>query len=643
MTPDSTPKQNTPATRATLVVAALVVMVGLSSAARAEELATEACLACHDDKTLVSGERSLYTDPAAFQASAHAPFSCTTCHTDVTEIPHPEHLQPVRSETVCTTCHADAVAAYQESGHAKPPADGRTKAVGCADCHGNVHAIKPHTEPDSAAHWSHLATACAKCHAKVALTADRELPVVRPVEAYQASVHARLVAAGTHGAVCSDCHGSHNILGAADPRSPIAHRNVPATCGTCHTEILASYEKSVHGEALARGHRGVPVCTDCHGEHRILGVGDPTSPVFAANVPSDTCGRCHGDERLSEKYGLSFGKVAEYRDSFHGLALRTGQVTVANCASCHGVHDIRPSSDPQSHVHAANLSATCGKCHPGAGEAFAIGSVHGTATSSGARGVAWVRFVYLWVIGLAVGFMALRNIIDLAHKARHPYRSPRPQASHAAERFPRPLRWQHGIVMISFPLLVVSGFALTYPESWWAAPLLKAEQRILFRGAFHRCAAVALVIALAWHVVHLASSRRLRACLRGLVPAWRDVIGVAHDLRLVSQPPPPATFNYAEKLEYWAFIWGALLMSVTGLLLWFESVTLRYLPGWTPDVATAIHFYEAILAALSILVWHLYFVVFDPEVYPMDWSWWDGHPPASRSEERRVHSEAEGD
>ena len=89
-----------------------------------------------------------------------------------------------------------------------------------------------------------------------------------------------------------------------------------------------------------------------------------------------TCGHCHGDERLAQKYNLPADKVPSFRDSFHGLAARSGSQSVANCASCHGVHDILPSSDPRSHIAPQNLAATCGSCHPGAGQTFAIGAVH---------------------------------------------------------------------------------------------------------------------------------------------------------------------------------------------------------------------------------------------------------------------------
>jgi hypothetical protein len=81
-------------------------------------------------------------------------------------------------------------------------------------------------------------------------------------------------------------------------------------------------------------------------------------------------------------------------------------------------------------------------------------------------------------------------------------------------------------------------------------------------------------------------------------------------------------------------MWGMILMTVTGLLLWFNNTTLRYLSNWITDIATALHFYEAVLATLAILVWHFYWTMFDPEIYPMDMSWWHGRAPAAREAER---------
>lgn len=83
-------------------------------------------------------------------------------------------------------------------------------------------------------------------------------------------------------------------------------------------------------------------------------------------------------------------------------------------------------------------------------------------------------------------------------------------------------------------------------------------------------------------------------------------------------------FGYAEKFEYWAVVWGTVIMGVTGLAIWFKIDVTRWVPRWVIEVAITIHYYEAILACLAIVVWHFYHVIFDPDVYPMNWAWLDG-------------------
>ncbi len=71
-------------------------------------------------------------------------------------------------------------------------------------------------------------------------------------------------------------------------------------------------------------------------------------------------------------------------------------------------------------------------------------------------------------------------------------------------------------------------------------------------------------------------------------------------------------------------VWGAVIMGATGILLWANNFFLSLVPKVCLDVATSVHFYEAMLAALAILVWHFYFVIFDPDVYPVDTTWITG-------------------
>jgi cytochrome b subunit of formate dehydrogenase len=609
-----------------LAVGAGLAVLGQSPIARPAPVeAPDGCLACHGDRV----------DAREFAASPHATLGCGACHADITDYPHP--AQP--SAPDCAVCHGETVAAHRHSVHGATVGEGRPVA-GCTDCHGDIHAVVPHVDPASPLHRSQLTATCAHCHSDETLADRFRIPVVRPVEAYLESAHARAVAAGRAGAVCSDCHGSHAIVRGSDPQAPVWRTNLAETCGKCHVQVLAAYRDSVHGEALRRGAAEAPVCTTCHGEHRILSNSEPASPVFAANIPGETCGRCHGDTRLSEKYGLPVGNVTAFQDSYHGLALRAGQMTAANCASCHGVHDILPSSDPRSHVHQANLPATCGRCHPGAGTVFALGQVHVLPSTDGVPAVYWIRLAYLWLIGGAIGSMAVHNLLDFARKARRRARPPADIGPGAPERMTRELRWQHGLVMLSFTVLVYTGFALTYPESWWASPLLRWETQLGLRGLLHRISASVMLIALGWHLARLAASRRMRARFASMRWSRRDLgqLWSALSYYLGRRPTPPhqgEKFGYVEKAEYWAFMWGSTIMAISGLALWFENLSLQYLPKWVTDVATVIHFYEAVLATLSILVWHLYWVIFDPDVYPMDTSWWSGRSPAARVLERR--------
>jgi hypothetical protein len=78
-------------------------------------------------------------------------------------------------------------------------------------------------------------------------------------------------------------------------------------------------------------------------------------------------------------------------------------------------------------------------------------------------------------------------------------------------------------------------------------------------------------------------------------------------------------------------------MGITGVMLWANNFMLAYLPKWWLDLATVVHFYEAVLAALSILVWHFYSVIFDPEVYPMDLAWLTGRSPRRHGDHAPSH------
>ena len=108
------------------------------------------------------------------------------------------------------------------------------------------------------------------------------------------------------------------------------------------TDQLAKYQTSVHGQRLATGDTRVAICTDCHGVHDIKKASDPTAAVYPLNVPK-LCSSCHSDATLMAPYGIPTDQFEIYQNSVHGKALLVNQdVRAPTCASCHGSHDAKP-------------------------------------------------------------------------------------------------------------------------------------------------------------------------------------------------------------------------------------------------------------------------------------------------------------
>src|SRR5271157_2138975 len=466
------------ATRVALVCLVVSFAATMAPAKAAPETnKDQECLACHGEAGMKSAAgKSISINPEKHAASAHSILSCKDCHTDIKEFPHPAKIVKVRCATChadeakafpasahsalgdsacatchgsvhelttaeklmpgkCTECHAEEVTALASSIHGQAAKHDDPDAPKCVSCHGPIHAVKPSSEADSAIARKNLADTCAKCHSDAGFLSRHKIPIAHPVESYKQSVHGRAVASGNEKAAdCSSCHGSHDIYPARDARSNVNHWKVPETCGQCHKEIARQFNESVHGEAVKAGVRDAPVCTDCHGEHLIMDPSNAASPLSAENISAETCGRCHGDPRLALRYNLPADRLPSYAGSYHGLALEGGKLTAANCASCHGVHDILPSSDPRSTVNAANLPKTCGQCHKGVGESkFTIGPVH-VQTNAGPNHpvVKWIRWTYWVLIPFTLGFMLLHNLLDLLAKLIR--RRPRQESSEVAVR-----------------------------------------------------------------------------------------------------------------------------------------------------------------------------------------------------------------
>jgi cytochrome b subunit of formate dehydrogenase len=664
----------------------MLLGVGLAMAllgALPARAADQECLACHGEAGMKSETgKSLYVDAAKHKSSVHGDLGCTTCHVGVKEYPHPKpmrkpacgtcHEQEVaqvpqsvhsilgkdacaschgqahevqRSETLvpqqCATCHEDAVHGYQQGVHAIARKDGDKQAPTCLACHGSPHQILAADDPKSPVHHNNIPSTCGRCHGQK-FVMERVGQSTQEFYSYEESVHGRAVAAGSaKAAVCTDCHGVHDIRPASDDQSSIFKFNVPATCAKCHESVKQEFMQSIHGQAITRGNSLAPVCTDCHGIHSIKSHLDPNSPVNAQNLARLTCARCHEGVRLSQEIGVEGSRASTYLASYHGLANKRGSQIVANCASCHGAHYILPSSDPRSTINRANLVHTCGQCHPGVTAKFALGKVHVDAPLSadiGSIAVRWIRRFYLSMILAVIGGMVLHNLIIWRRKALQR----RDLYPRTVTRMTDSQRWQHLVLLLSFIILVITGFALKYPDSWLSMIPGMGEK---VRGIVHRIAGVTMIGAGVYHLVYALLTRDGRKMILDMLPEPKDATDVVAVMRyylgLGGSKPEFKRFTYAEKAEYWALVWGVIVMAATGIALWAKVSVADRFPRWWLDVATAIHFYEAVLASLAIVVWHFYQVFLDPDIYPMSWAWYDGKVSAHHyQEEHGLDSEA---
>jgi len=522
------------------------------------------CLACHEDKALAKTNASkqtmsLFVDAAKYTASSHATNACTSCHVDITEVPHPDKF--AAKPTTCAPCHDSSIRSYLSSAHGVARESGNAEAATCADCHGK-HAIIP----------SRLAS------------------------------------------------------------SPMSHDHLMTTCAKCHPGAVSVFQESIHGKALSRGIRDAPTCTDCHSDHQFSALTKATS----LNVAEDVCSRCHASARFNARNNLASDKVSTFFSSYHGLSAKLGSKQSANCVSCHGYHNVFPASDPKSSVNKSNMVHTCSQCHPKANDNFSMGKIHVDETSVvtlGDRINWWVRRIYMLLIAGVIGGMLVHNCLVFRRK----FMILRRRKERTVLRMTTSQRYQHFILLTSFTALAVTGFALIYPDSWLHYLMGSSED---VRRIGHRIAALVMMALAVYHTVYIMRAKEGRTLIKDLFPCPKDVLDVIGNLRYLIFPRAPkpafAKFTYGEKAEYWAVVWGTVIMGLTGIIIMFKMSITAWVPRWVVDVAITVHLYEAILAVLAIIVWHFYHVIFDPDVYPMNTACLDGRMPEHLYREEHV-------
>lgn len=352
-------------------------------------IANDVCLSCHEQQgqtmQMENGEViDLTVYPDDFAASIHGKldYACVQCHRTVGNYPHPPVSFPnAREFTIemnksCSTCHEPQVLLTQDSVHAQALAEGKREA-----------------------------------------------------------------------AVCTDCHGSHNVEQWTDSETgellQTARLRIPQACANCHNDIYQKYQDSVHGAALYdENNMDVPTCIDCHGVHNIE---DPTTAAFRLASPQ-MCSNCHTDGTIMTKYGLSTEVLDTYVADFHGTTVAVfekqspdAETNKPVCYDCHGIHDIKRTSDPAYGIHLKeNLLVRCQACHPGANTNFPTAWLsHYIPSPDNNSLVYYVELFYKFFIPGVLVPMAVLVLLDVGHSLYKKYRGT--SGKHAAEEHPHEL------------------------------------------------------------------------------------------------------------------------------------------------------------------------------------------------------------
>ncbi len=543
-----------------------------------EQITDADCLGCHGQKgfgtrSAVDGSwRALDVDADALHQSVHGEYSCLYCHADIEQLPHRVDLE----EVDCVTCHI-------EQGEGSAPE--RT----------------PWLQSDS-------------------------LPIVIQTRQYTHSVHAEKKGAKNN-ATCADCHTAHYVFPSDDPRSTVHRLNSPETCGKCHEKELEEYRHSIHGASLMTPWKGESAtCVDCHSAHRIAEV----DKLSAHRVIVEECGTCHSRE------------VRSYKATTHGQLAWLGDKEVAQCKDCHDAHNTHRVDDPASLVSEENRLETCRKCHEDAGPEFVKFRAHADIGD-------FERNPELWWLGtVMVGIIIVTLIFFYSHsmlwfwrelKSR-PYewvvvdgkrfrvraKRIRHHSGKAFRRFSWQWRLNHWALALSVLTLVLTGMVVMFPDTGWATAIIDFLGGPRAFGYIHRTAAVVFLFAVFGHGIAVIwkVSRDKDFDWFGpdsLLPRKKDWEDMKAQFRWFfgkGEPPRFDRWTYWEKFDYWAVYWGAFVIGLSGIILWFSPFFSRFLPGWAFNLATLAHGLEAFLAVMTLFVVHFFNNHFRPSKFPLD-------------------------
>jgi len=621
--------------------------LGIASALRSTSVIARLALACAVALSLMT--LSLPAAAQAAAASAEKPAMkarCLECHDDPKMkaddgkplgVLADEFARSAHRKLDCAECH-DAALAIK---HPRNPL-GAVKPQVCQDCHEDEFKAIAASIHGRRANGERAIKDCNGCHGSLH-TVHRSGDPTSPLSAvnqiktcgschedvlanYEKSEHARaLLKSGLveNSPSCSSCHGKHDVRAKEDAKATTNHAKIPETCGSCHKAIFKEWQDSAHGALLRAGKDG-PVCSTCHEPHAIK---RPDSATVRHEV-ADRCGGCH------TAGGRSF------HDSFHGKASELKNIKAAACADCHTPHANLPKSNLKSSVHPDNLAKTCGACHQNVNASFLTFDPHANPSDRSRNPVLY--WIWVGMTGLLLGvfgFFTLHGVLwlqrSLVGKLRGEFPAHDATGPHV-RRFHGMQVAVHVTIVTSFLLLAATGLPLKFAEATWATPLVSVFGGPQVAGWLHRFAAAVTFGYFAWHLAMLAHGwfvKKERGYFwgpRSMVPQPSDIVDLFRMFRyfLYLGPRPKFDhFTYWEKFDYMAVFWGVAIIGASGLALWFPTAVSTLLPGWALNAAYVIHSDEALLATGFIFLFHFLHTHLRPESFPMDTVVFTGRMP----------------
>jgi formate dehydrogenase subunit gamma len=189
-----------------------------------------------------------------------------------------------------------------------------------------------------------------------------------------------------------------------------------------------------------------------------------------------------------------------------------------------------------------------------------------------------------------------------------------PQIHHEKtyQRFNLGQRWEHMLLFLSGTALLLTGLPQKYRDLSWSQYLLSTPERLEFIRQVHHIAAIMLILEVVYHLgraIYQLSRRKLSG---EMLPTMQDVRDAGQMIQYLlfmrKEKPKFGKFNFEQKVTYWFVFFGFLLMIISGLIIWFPVLFTQFLPGGVIPAAKLMHSTESIVAAIFILIWHVYHV-----------------------------------